>query len=419
MIAFALVATAMVAVAVAWILVPLLRGRRTGGVDRDASNVAILRDQFAELDADLARGTISPANHEQARRELERRVLEEVSASPGAASKERGTPWAAAVLAGLVPVVAVLLYLVIGTPDALGPQARAPAGAEGGHPVTREEVEKMVADLAVRLEKEPDNVNGWVVLARSYAVMNRHGDAAKAYERVIQLVPNDPDLLADYADTLAVTLGGNLAGKPLELAKRALAVDPAHWKALALVGTEAFNRKDYKAAIAYWEKLKATAPPGSPIAQSIDSSIAEARERGGIKGAAAPPTAVAAAPPAAVAAAPAGGRVAGKVDLSPALKGKVAPTDTVFVFARAAAGPRMPLAILRRQVKDLPLEFALDDSMAMAPNMSLSSFPEVVVGARVSRSGNATPQSGDLEGLSKPVKVGASGIAVVIDNALP
>jgi len=413
-IAFALVATAMVAVAVAWILVPLLRRRDAGDVDRDASNVAILRDQFAELDADLARGTISAANHEQARRELERRVLEEVSASPGAAFKGRGTPWAAAVLAGLVPVVAVLLYLVIGTPDALGPQARAPAGAEGGHQVTREEVEKMVADLAVRLEKEPDNVNGWVVLARSYAVMNRHGDAAKAYERVVQLVPNDPDLLADYADTLAVTMGGNLAGKPLELAKRALAADPTHWKALALVGTEAFNRKDYKTAIAYWEKLKATAPPGSPIAQSIESSIAEARELGGLKPAAKP-----AAPAVAVAPATAGGRVAGTVALGASLKGKAAPTDTVFVFARAADGPRMPLAIVRRQVKDLPFEFALDDSMAMAPNMKLSSFPEVVVGARISKSGNATPQAGDLEGLSRPVKVGATGVAIVIDSALP
>jgi cytochrome c-type biogenesis protein CcmH len=337
-------------------------------------------------------------------------VLDEVSPAPGAAAAQRGTPWAAAVLAGLVPVAAVLLYLFVGTPDALGPQARI-AAAEGGHEVTREQVEKMVADLAARLEREPDNVNGWVVLARSYYVMNRFDDAAKAYERAVTLVPNDPDLLADYADTLAVTTGGNLSGKPLELAKRALAADPTHWKALALIGTEAFNRKDYKTAVQYWEKLKASAPPGSPIAQSIDASIAEARELGGMK--------AAGKAPAPVVAAPAGGRVAGKVDLSPGLKGKVAPTDTVFVFARAAEGPRMPLAIIRRQVKDLPFEFALDDSMAMAPEMKLSSFPDVVVGARVSRSGNATPQSGDLEGVSKPVKVGATGVAVVIDSALP
>jgi cytochrome c-type biogenesis protein CcmH len=409
-IAFALIATAMVAVAVAWILVPLLRGHGVGAMDRDASNVAILRDQLGELQADLARGAIGPEQFEQAKRELERRVLDEVSAIPGAAAAQRGTPWAAAVLAGVVPIAAVLLYLFLGTPDALGPQPRAAAG-EGGHEVTREQVDKMVADLAARLEREPDNVNGWVVLARSYYVMNRFDDAAKAYDRAVTLVPNDPDLLADYADTLAVTTGGNLSGKPLELAKRALAADPTHWKALALIGTEAFNRKDYKAAIQYWEKLKATAPPGSPIAQSIDSSIAEARELGGMTAAAKPPVPAAAAP--------AAGRVAGKVDLSPGLKGKVEPTDTVFVFARAAEGPRMPLAILRRQVKDLPFEFALDDSMAMAPNMKLSSFPDVVVGARVSRSGNATPESGDLEGLSKPVKVGATGVAILIDSALP
>jgi cytochrome c-type biogenesis protein CcmH len=409
-IAFALVATAMVAVAVAWILVPLLRSRGAGDVDRDASNVAILRDQLAELEADLARSAIAPEQFEQAKRELERRVLEEVAAPPRASAAQRGTPWAAVALAGLVPVAAVLLYLFVGTPDALGPQARSGA-AEGGHEVTREQVEKMVADLAARLEREPENVNGWVVLARSYYVMNRFDDAAKAYERAVALVPNDPDLLADYADTLAVTTGGNLSGKPLELAKRALAADPTHWKALALIGTEAFNRKDYKTAVQYWEKLKASAPPGSPIAQSIDASIAEAREMGGMQ--------AAAKAPAPAAAASAGGRVAGKVDLSPGLKGKVAPTDTVFVFARAAQGPRMPLAIIRRQVKDLPFEFALDDSMAMAPEMKLSSFPDVVVGARVSRSGNATPQSGDLEGLSKPVKVGATGVAVVIDSALP
>jgi cytochrome c-type biogenesis protein CcmH len=230
----------------------------------------------------------------------------------------------------------------------------------------------------------------------------------------VRLAPNEPDLLADYADTLATVEGGNLSGKPLALVKRALEIDPTHWKALALAGTEAFNRKDYQTAVAYWEKLRASAPAGSPIAQSIDASIAEARELGGLKaGPKQPAPAVAAAPPASAA------RIAGSVALGPGLRGKAAPTDTVFVFARAAEGPRMPLAIVRRQVRDLPFEFALDDSMAMAPNMKLSSFPEVVVGARISKSGNATPQSGDLEGLSKPVRVGATGVSVVIDSALP
>jgi len=214
------------------------------------------------------------------------------------------------------------------------------------------------------------------------------------------------------------------------LVERALAVDPTHWKALALAGTVAFERNDYAQAVAYWERMKATVPPGSPLAGSIDASIAEARQLGGLKPApAAAPAAVASAPvaantPPARSAAPAqtatsGAAIAGRVELAPALAAKAAPNDTVFIFARATEGPKMPLAILRRQVKDLPAAFTLDDSMAMTPDFKLSKFPTIVVGARVSKSGNAAPQSGDLEGFSPAVKVGATGLVVVIDRALP
>ena len=177
----------------------------------------------------------------------------------------------------------------------------------------------------------------------------------------------------------------------------------------------AFERKDYKQAALYWEKTKASVPATSPLASSIDASIAEARQLAGLAiGETAPKSATTAAP-----AAPAGASIAGTVSIAPALVAKAAPTDTVFIFARAADGPKMPLAILRKQVKDLPAAFTLDDSMAMAPNFALSKFQSVVVGARVSKSGNATPQAGDLEGFSPAVKVGAMGLAVVIDRALP
>jgi cytochrome c-type biogenesis protein CcmH len=221
-----------------------------------------------------------------------------------------------------------------------------------------------------------------------------------------------------------------LRGKSLELIERALKADPTHWKALALAGTAAFNRKDYGQAVAYWERMKKTVPPDSPIAGSIDASIAEARELGGLKaGPASPSPALAAAPvggaakgPPSPAPAPTplpGASIAGTVSLAPALAAKVTPTDTVYIFARAAEGPKMPLAIIRKQVKDLPIPFSLDDSMAMAPNFALSNFPSVVVGARVSKSGSATPQTGDLEGLSAAVKIGATGLSIVIDRALP
>ena len=435
---FLVVVVLMVCVALAWVLVPLLRPRVTKPLAREASNIAILRDQLAELDADLAAGTTTRERYDEARRELEHRVLEESRAL----ESMRSTPspsaaWTAALVGSTIPLVALVLYATIGNIEALLPGAkRDAAGGSASHEVTREQVEDMAARLAAKLEKDPGNADGWVMLARTYYALQRNEDAAKAFERATAVRPDDAGLLADYADALASTQGG-IAGKPLALVERALKADPTHWKALALAGTAAFDRKDYRQAVAYWEKMKATVPAGSPIATSIDNSIAEARALGGLGDALASsaPTSQAGAKPTesapktaqapsksdgvAKAAAGTATTIAGTVALSPALRGQVAPTDTVYIFARAADGPRMPLAILRKEARELPISFTLDDSMAMTPNFALSKFPAVVVGARVSKSGNATPQSGDLEGLSPTVKVGMSGISVVIDRALP
>jgi cytochrome c-type biogenesis protein CcmH len=306
--------------------------------------------------------------------------------------------------------------------------------AKGGgeHDITPQQMQEMATKLATKLEAEPNNPEGWVMLARTYYVLKRHDDAARAFERALTLVPDDAGVLADYADSLGATQGG-LSGKPQQLIERALKADPTHWKALALAGTAAFDRKDYNQAVVYWERMKATVPPDSQLAGSIDASIAEARELGGLKSApasAAPPAAAVALPsaggianapaaPASGASALPGATITGTVKLAPALAGRVSPTDTVYIFARAAEGPKMPLAIMKKQVKDLPSAFSLDDSMAMAPNFALSNFPSIVVGARISKSGNAAPQSGDLEGLSPAVKVGVTGLAVVIDRTLP
>lgn len=404
MTAFVLIAVAMVCVALAWVLVPLLVRRSRPGPSTEAANLAILRDQLAELEADVARGLLPRERYDQARAELERRVLEEAQAqgAPGGAAQPQGA-WAAVALAGAIPIGAVALYLAIGTPSALSP------AADSRHAITPEKVEEMVTRLAARLESSPDDPEGWRILARTYSVMGRYPEAVRAYERAVPLVPGDPDLLSDYADALAMTQGRSLEGKPLELVERALAIDPDHWKALALAGTAAFDRKEYARAISYWERLRKSLPPESEMERSVEASIAEARALSGAK----------APPKAAKAPAAAPGKVTGRVSLAQGLAARAAPTDTVFIFARAAGGPPVPLAVLRRQVRDLPLEFALDDSMAMAPNMKLSGFAEVVIGARISRSGGATPQSGDLQGLSKPVKVGTTGIAVLIDTAIP
>jgi cytochrome c-type biogenesis protein CcmH len=422
---FVLVAALMVAVACAWVLVPLLRNERGTDVDRHASNLAILRDQLRELDGERARGIVGDTQYEQSRAELERRVLEEAQAPPAQPGPApRAGAWAAALLAAMLPIGAVVAYLALGNPEAVLTSAKdRKAGTQ--HEMTQQDVEAMVARLAQRLENEPGNAEGWVMLARSYNVMSRHSEAARAYERAVALIPDNADLLADYADTLAVAQGRSLAGKPLELIERALKVDPKHWKALALAGTAAFDRKDFPAAIAYWERMKESIPPDADMARSVDASIAEARAQAGLRpgqpavaSATTAPAAKSAPPPPASGAA-AGATVAGVVSLAPALAAKAAPDDIVYIFARAVDGPRMPLAIVRKQVRDLPVTFALDDTMAMTDAAKLSAFPEVVVGARVAKSGSATPQSGDLEGVSKAVKVGTSGIAVVIDSARP
>lgn len=277
-------------------------------------------------------------------------------------------------------------------------------------PMTPEHVE-MIKALSARLEQNPNDGKGWAMLARSYAVMGRYNEALPAYEKAANLIQNDPVLLVDYADVLAAVNDKNLQGKPLELIQSALLIDPNNIKGLNLMGTAAFQAGDFAHAVAYWEKLLPLLPPDSPIAKQVNTSIANARAKE------ARPQSL----PAQGEAQPVNGgaQIAGVVSLSPALAGKVAPTDTVFVFARAVSGPPMPIVVIRAQVKDLPQKFILNDSMAMMPTMKLSNFQEVAVGAKISKSGNATPQSGDLRGEVASVKVGTSNVQLVIDKIVP
>ncbi len=414
---FLIIAALMAAAAIAWVMPVLLSRRDTAlDVEQRASNLNILKDHLAELDGDLAAGTLQQQQYEQARQDLERRAIEETrdAAAPRAAAPAR---WTAIGIAVSFPILAALLYLQLGAPDGITNPTSAALHAPGKP--TSQEVEAMVAKLAARMEQSPNDGKGWALLARSYLVMQRNAEAVAAYERAVAVTKDDADLLADYADALAVEQGRRIEGKPLKFVERALKIDPTQWKALAMAGSAAFERKDYKTAVAYWERLRANTEPGTDFAREVAANINEARERGGITTAAAitaaPPTVPMTKPQAAVAPA----SVDGVVALSREFAGKASPTDTVFVFARAVDGPRMPLAVMRFQVKDLPAKFRLDDSMAMSPAAKLSNHENVVIGARVSKAGSATPQSGDLQGLSKPVKVGASDIAVLIDQLVP
>jgi cytochrome c-type biogenesis protein CcmH len=423
MLIFWTLAALLVAVTLAALLWPLLRARDAAAApDADSAAIAVYRDQKQALDAERADGVITPAEHDAALAELARRLGDELAApaiaTPGSSGQRQA--WAVALaLLLVVPSAAVVLYARLGNPAA---SAVAAAGDTAkGHEMSEAQIAALVDQLAQRLQAHPDEAEGWALLARSYVALGRFGDAAQAYARADALVPDNADLLADYADALAMAQGKRLTGMPAELARRALAIDPNHQKALALAGTAAMEAHDFDGALEYWRRLQAQFPEGSEEARQVGAVVAEVESaRGGNRASPGMPgTAPRRADQAAVAAAPGGAAIAGRVDIAPALAAQVALSDTVFIYARAIDGPRMPLAVLRVPARELPKQFRLDDSMGMASGAKLSSAAAVIVEARVSKSGNALPQPGDLSGRSKPVKPGARDVNVTIDQVVP
>jgi cytochrome c-type biogenesis protein CcmH len=391
MTAFWLSAVALTVVALALLLRPLL-WRKTGAqVSRATANISVHRDGLRELDADLAAGKITRADYERARLELEARLLDDVRRPDEAGAPAPGRRLALA-LGVALPVLAAVLYFLTGNPEAMRREAE--------HAQSAAQLDAMVERLAAKLRANPDDADGWKLLARSYSALGRYEDAAQAYAKAAARAPRDAQLLADFADALAMARGRRLAGEPEKLVLHALAIDPNNLKALALAGTAAFDRQDYRGAVTYWQRMLPLVEQDSEDARAIRSSIEEARS-----------LIAPGAPPAAAATA-----LKGVVRLAPSLKGEASLEDTVFIFARAAQGPPIPLAVKRAKVRELPLAFELDDSMAMAPGMQLSSFPRVVVGARISKSGSANPQPGDLQGLTAAVANDATGVNVVIDT---
>jgi cytochrome c-type biogenesis protein CcmH len=410
--------------------VALLARRRWWPGAAGGASVRALRQQMQALRALHEAGTLSAEQFEASRAALERRAVESISA-PVAAAGDAPSPKFIAGLAMFVVLVVAGGYTWIGSPGSLplGPGAgsampasgaadagAANADANAPHAVTSEQIAAMVDRLAQRLKDKPDDAEGWTMLARSYVVLGRHADAVEAFRHATQLRPEDATLLADFADALAVTQQRRLEGEPMQLVERALKLEPGNVKALALAGTAAFDRQDYAGAVRQWEQALKGEPAGSDFARQLQADIAQARQQAG--GALPAPAETAAASSAPSAATAPAARISGTVELSPSLAAMASPEDTVFVFARAAQGPRMPLAILRRQVKDLPLRFTLDDSMAMSPAARLSTAGRVIVGVRVSKSGNAIAQPGDLQGASGEVAVGADGLRIVIDQAV-
>jgi cytochrome c-type biogenesis protein CcmH len=356
---FWILAAALTAAALGFLLPPLLRSRTAAPDARVAANAEIYREQLAELGAELQRGALTREEYERAAREVERRIVAEHAAGAPEAAAHRPLRPAAIALAVLVPVAALAGYFVLGEPRALVPHAARPDDPQ--------QMRALVDRLAEHLKQKPEDADGWSLMGRALVSLGHYERGAQALARAVQLAPENRDLLVEFI------------------------------KALALAGRAEFEQRNYAAAIGYWERILPFAPPESEFARTVAESIAEAKQLAGATAAS----------------------VRGVVTLDPAQRAKVAPGDTVFILARPADGSRMPLAVTRTTVDKLPYEFNLDDSMAMAPTAKLSGHASVVVVARVSKSGKPAPEKGDIEGTSAPVAPGAANVHVVISKTVP
>lgn len=417
------------AVMLAILLRPLWSG---SGRPTEPGPLAALRAQLQQLDALHAAGALDDAAHAEGRARLERRIVDTVASGTSSAQDEtRGravlpVPGAVPMLLGLALAVVAGGYVWLGRPDALelpGTTAAGPTGLgtatpeSAPHTMDTAQMRQMVDSLAQRLAADPADAEGWAMLARSWVVLGEPSRAVQAYRQALDAGVKDAALLADFADALAVADGHRIEGEALQRVQQALALDPDQPKALSLAGTAAFDRGDYAGAVTHWAHLQAVGPPDHPLVRQMAAGLTEARQRlaaagGSVAGAASAggsvPGTAAAPPPSATA------FVAGTVQLDPALAPRTRPDDTVFVFARAASGTRMPLAVMRAQVKDLPLRFRLDDSQAMSPAFRLSGHDRVVVGARISRSGQATAQPGEPRVESSTVALGRNDIQLML-----
>lgn len=411
MTAFLVLAALLVVGALLLVVPPMLgvgqRARSRSARQRQAETaLLVLREQLADLEVEHAAGRVEETEYRRTRDELEARALEEgLVVEDGADTRPASA--GAVLLALAIPALAVAFYVSLGEPDGLDP-ARVAGSQQTA--ITQEQVVDMIGKLVDRLEKETGDPTAWLMLARSYAMLNDLQGAAQAWARIAQNAPDEADILVDWADLLVAGKQGDFSGEPDRLIARALELEPTNPKALALAGSGAFERGDFASAAALWERVLAQVPPSEPIHATILQSINEARGRVGM-----PPLAVTAdmtpGLPAPVEEGD-GLSVSGTVRLSPELAATIEPEQTVFVFVRQPDGGP-PVAALRFKASELPVNFAFEG----AQRMSNGPLPDqIIVAARLSRQGDATPRPGDLEGMSPPAAPDAAGVEVLIDR---
>jgi len=398
---FLLFAGLLALIALLFVLPPLWRKQPVAAEDMDSRNLAIAKQRLQELKDQLHAGVLAQADYDGQRAELELALSDDFAIAKQRAAGLSGR-WMAYVLVLAIPVLAGGLYVNLGNFNAVEPSAEM-LGAEPDAP-SIEDIRKMVDKLAARMQANPDDAEGWIMLGKSYKYLQQFPKAADAFAQAYRLQGDKPEIMLLYADALAFANDGQLAGKPTELVFKVLELEPDNVSALWLGGMAKAQAGDSAAAGQLWQKLVALLPAGSKEQQEVQGLLAKI---GGLQNT--PPASVAQAKPADIA-------IAVQVSLAPELQKAVRPEDTVFVYAQALAGAKMPLAIIRKQVSDLPLAVTLTDALAMVPTMKLSNFPAVKLLARVSKSGNAMTQPGDLIGTIESVDTGDKNSHTLIIN---
>ena len=373
------------------LLRPFIFPPKVEATSRRQMNAAIYREELDKLELERGAGSINDADYEIAHAEMRQRLFQDTNEEDDR-SVMGSSKMTVIGLCIFITVLSAGFYFFLGDATRI-------AEKNTQQPMTQDGVEKMVAQFAAKMEQDPTNLQGWVMLARSYRILGRNVEAAKAYERAGNFIDSDPQLLADYADVLASNANGSFAGKPLKLINQALKLDPNNLMALWLSGTASYAAGNYKAAVQTWEKLAQQLPPGTEDARSIEASIADARAKGGLSSKASVNTK----------------GISGKIEIAADIKSKVRSSDIVMVIARKP-GERMPVAVLRTSVSEFPMSFSLTDALAMNPSSPLSQLSEASIEVRISKTGMAMPESGDLISAPQTVKVGANNIRLVIDQ---
>jgi cytochrome c-type biogenesis protein CcmH len=431
---FIFLAMALIAVVLSVLSVALWRGSQRGADlathqaeainDPAKANAAVYRDQMAELDREYLMGNLNHEELKVARDELAQRLLTDIDASAveTTVTPVQSTPvvwrkpWVGiALLVFVVPVSSMLMYALLGQPAALDPLALQ-QGVDTSADVTPEKLTEMATALTRRLQDEPNSMEGWVMLGRVQRARGHFEESAEALGRALSL-SRDDNISIERAEVLAQINGGSFAGEPWRIIQRVLSADPHHLNALFLAGSASYAEMNFRSALRFWERAREVVPADSPDAPELDRAIAEARVKMGLPEI--PPRSEAAQKePQPSRATLSENSISGRVTLVNELKGLVAPTDTVFVYATAVSGSRMPVAIVRTTADKLPLDFVLDDSTAMNPSAKLSSMDEVTVRVRISKSGQAAAQPGDYGVSLSPVKLGSKGLNLMVRDTL-